>query len=163
MYDAGFTTREQRDEALRQPLALAGGHGALRSAAYFVEQVRRDLGERLGFNGLYELGLRIYTTLNVDAQRAAEEAIVSAVTQAYYGVLAAQEQVEVAEASIEAVAAELDLATERFARGAALKSDVLSLEVRLAAAEEAADDAAAFWIGEAAVTSRSSPASRSSP
>jgi penicillin-binding protein 1A len=75
MYQASYISRQERDEALRQPLALATRRGSFRAAAHFVEQVRRDLEERLGYNGLYELGLRIYTTVNLDMQRAAEAAL----------------------------------------------------------------------------------------
>ncbi len=94
------------------------------------------------FRGLSDWSFREAAKLGADARRlerqAAEDLIVNAVTQAFYGILAAKEQVEVARASIEAVTAERRLARERFEKGAALKSDVLSLEVRLAQAEEAA-------------------------
>jgi penicillin-binding protein 1A len=76
MYDANFISRAERDAALMQPIELASRKGGnFRAAAYFVEQVRRDLEGRLGYNGLYELGLRVYTTVNLDMQRAAEAAL----------------------------------------------------------------------------------------
>ncbi len=73
------------------------------------------------------------TSLQRDAVR---HALLEAVTAAYYGALAAREQMEVAAASLRAVEAELTDARTRFAAGAALKSDVLSLDVRGAAARE---------------------------
>jgi outer membrane protein TolC len=70
-------------------------------------------------------------------QRSAiRNALAEAVTSAFYAILATREQVEVAEASIQAVESEHGEARKRFEAGALLKSDVLSLEVRLAAARE---------------------------
>lgn len=75
MYEAGFISRAERDSAERQSLRLATRKGSFRRAPYFVEHVRRMMEERYGRTGLYELGLRIYTTLNLDQQTAAEEAL----------------------------------------------------------------------------------------
>jgi penicillin-binding protein 1A len=75
MYDAGFITREQYDDALHQPIALASQKGSFIAAPYFVEHVRRMLEERYGHTALYELGLRVRTTVNVELQRTAEAAL----------------------------------------------------------------------------------------
>lgn len=69
--------------------------------------------------------------------QATRNAIIDAAAQAYYALLAAPEQLEVARSSRSAVQSALDNARARWAQGAALKSDVLSLEARLAAAEMA--------------------------
>ncbi len=69
--------------------------------------------------------------------QAARNAVIDAAAQAYYALLAAPEQLEVARASRSAVQSALENARIRWAQGAALKSDVLSLEARLAAAEMA--------------------------
>lgn len=70
-------------------------------------------------------------------ERAAiRNALAQAVTDTYYVHLAARQQIEVARASVAAVRSELVEARKRFEAGALLKSDVLSLEVRLAAAED---------------------------
>jgi penicillin-binding protein 1A len=45
-------------------------------APYFVEHVRQDLEETYGAYALYNSGLKVYTTLNLKMQRAAEEALV---------------------------------------------------------------------------------------
>lgn len=63
--------------------------------------------------------------------------LADAVIATFYALRAAPEQVEVARVSIDAVARALDQSRARFEAGAVLKSDVLSLEVRLAAAREA--------------------------
>jgi len=63
--------------------------------------------------------------------------LVSNVTAAYYGELAAIAAHKVSQRSIEAVQSELDQSRLRFEAGTMLKSDVLSLEVQLAEAQEA--------------------------
>jgi penicillin-binding protein 1A len=75
MADAGFITEDQRDEALNQPLALATRKGNFLAAPYFVEHIRRILEERFGQKALYEMGLRIHTTLDLDLQHAADAAV----------------------------------------------------------------------------------------
>src|SRR5439155_12001525 len=41
-------------------------------APWFVEMVRQHLDERFGSNSVYEGGLRVYTTLDMDLQQIAE-------------------------------------------------------------------------------------------
>ncbi len=67
---------------------------------------------------------------------ALRNALGEAVVATWYAILGAREQMGAAQASIQAVEAELAEARKRFEAGALLKSDVLSLEVRLAAARE---------------------------
>ncbi len=56
--------------------AEAAGEGpAPGFAAHYVEAVRREIEERYGYDGLYNDGLRITTTLRPDAQRWFEEAL----------------------------------------------------------------------------------------
>ncbi len=75
MYEAGFISRQERDAALREPLSLATRKGSFVAAPYFVEHVRQMLEERYGRTALYELGLRVYTTVNLTMQREAEKAV----------------------------------------------------------------------------------------
>ena len=71
-------------------------------------------------------------------ERAAiRNALGRAVSDVYLLHLGARRQIEVAAASVKAVESELRDARARFEAGALLKSDVLSLEVRLAAAKDA--------------------------
>lgn len=62
--------------------------------------------------------------------------LLSNVTAAYYGELAAIDAHRISQRSIEAMQSELDQSRLRFNAGALLKSDVLSLEVQLAEAKE---------------------------
>lgn len=92
------------------------------------------------FRGGADAARREAALLGVDAaeleRSAIRNALVAAVTDAYYAWLSVLEQVGVANASVTAVGTELEEARKRHEAGAALKSDVLSLEVRLAAALE---------------------------
>lgn len=63
--------------------------------------------------------------------------LASAVTSAYYAVLSAPKQVEVAQRSVNTVEKEMELTQVRVEEGVALRGDVLSLEVRSKAAREA--------------------------
>lgn len=67
---------------------------------------------------------------------AIENALVAALTDGWYGVRAAEEQMRTAHASIRTVDAQLAEARARHAAGSGLKTDVLSLEVRRAESEE---------------------------
>ena len=73
MAKAGYVSQEQADAAIRSPLRLArraGGNRAV-AGAWFVERVRRELAEALG--GMDNTaGLRVFTTYDPVAQRAAE-------------------------------------------------------------------------------------------
>ncbi|MGZ5027863.1 MAG: TolC family protein, partial [Methylobacter sp.] len=64
-------------------------------------------------------------------------ALIEAVTASYYAYLAAQEAQKVAQDSISAIDSELKQSKLRYEAGTVLKSDVLSLEVKLAEAQEA--------------------------
>lgn len=72
-----------------------------------------------------------------DLERSAiQNALAQAVAETYYLHLAARQQIDVTGASVRAVESELVEARKRFEAGAVLKSDVLSLEVRLASAKD---------------------------
>jgi penicillin-binding protein 1A len=75
MYEVGFIDRATRDAALNEPISLASRKGSFRAAPYFVEHVRRTLEERYGRTVLYELGLRVHTTVDLRLQTAAENAL----------------------------------------------------------------------------------------
>ena len=63
------------EEALSQPLEVLAGASTEGSAPYFLEYVRLQLLEHYHTHGLFEEGLQIHTTLDLDLQRAAERAI----------------------------------------------------------------------------------------
>ncbi len=63
--------------------------------------------------------------------------LTAATIRAFYDVLAAQHYIEISQESVDTVAEQLRVMRVRFNAGGALKSDILSLEVRLAQAKEA--------------------------
>lgn len=74
MEEAGFITAEQRLEALAKPLVLRRP-GSEQVAPYFIEYVRQHLVNKYGETMVYKGGLEIFTTLNVEMQKAAERAL----------------------------------------------------------------------------------------
>ncbi|BBA34561.1 outer membrane protein CyaE [Methylocaldum marinum] len=127
--------------------------------SYIVAQRRFDFGmdinhpgwvenfrpEIVGTWSLYRGGQDSYrkkaAELGVEAAELERSAIrnrlAAAVTAAYYALLSAPQQVNVARHSVTAVERELEHTKHRVAEGMALKADVLSLEVRAAEAREA--------------------------
>jgi penicillin-binding protein 1A len=73
MVDAGAITKAQGEQARAAKLVLDDGlrqeepHGL-----YFKEQVRQALVERFGWERVYRGGLKVYTTIDLEMQKAAE-------------------------------------------------------------------------------------------
>lgn len=76
MVEVKSITRAQADTASRTPFDEALFTRTRTVAPYFVEHIRQSLEETYGAYLLYNGGLKIYTTLNLKMQRAAEEALV---------------------------------------------------------------------------------------
>ena len=74
MRRAGVIDDEQANLDRAYPLQLARRVESGDVAPYFVEWVRRQLEERFG-NRIYEQGLKVFTTLDLDMQHAAERAM----------------------------------------------------------------------------------------
>jgi len=75
MLAARFISRAQYEQASEVPLGVTKTRYNAQEAPYFMEMVRQYLDERYGSNQLYEGGLRIHTTIDIDVQHAAEEAL----------------------------------------------------------------------------------------
>lgn len=76
MMDEGFITKEEAEKVKEKPLnVLPLFREDSEFAAYFREEVRKYLEQNYGADALYREGLRVYTTLNPDFQRYAEEAL----------------------------------------------------------------------------------------
>jgi 1A family penicillin-binding protein len=73
MFDQGLITAEQRDEAAGTRLVVRERRSRTEDPApYFVEAVRRQLEQELG-RAVYTEGYTIHTTLDLSAQRVAEQ------------------------------------------------------------------------------------------
>jgi penicillin-binding protein 1A len=75
MLEDGKITAKQAAEAREQPIQLKLAHDVNSLAPYFVEEIRRELENRYGADQVHEEGLRVYTTLDMDLQRAANQAV----------------------------------------------------------------------------------------
>jgi penicillin-binding protein 1A len=75
MAHAGKITDAQARQAVTLPLGLHVSAPRNILAPYFVEEIRKYLESTYGTETVHERGLRVYTTLNVDAQRAANQAV----------------------------------------------------------------------------------------
>lgn len=74
MKDAGFITADDYREAVAQQLVFRSVSSE-QLAPYFIEYVRQHLMTSYGETAVYKGGLEVFTTLNVDLQKAAEEAV----------------------------------------------------------------------------------------
>ena len=72
--DNSLLSAEDTERWKAYPLLLSSRSDFSGVAEYFVEYVRRQLDARFG-RGLYRAGYRIYTTLDLDIQQAAERAL----------------------------------------------------------------------------------------
>jgi penicillin-binding protein 1A len=77
MLEDGKITASQAAEARNAPLELNPLHDLNSLAPYFVEEVRRYLENKYGPDQVHEGGLRVYTTLDMDWQRAANQAVLN--------------------------------------------------------------------------------------
>ncbi len=75
MQETGGLTADQAASAAALPLALIAAENAPAKAPYFVELVRLHLQERYGADQVYEGGLKVFTTLDLELQQVAETAL----------------------------------------------------------------------------------------
>ena len=75
MENEGFISRKQKYEAVNAPVYLNRTRTGSETNSYFVDYVRRYLIERYGADTVYKGGMKVYTTLNRQAQKAAQAAI----------------------------------------------------------------------------------------
>ena len=75
MIAAGKVTPAEGAAAKETPLRLQIPEDPHSLAPYVVEEIRQYLEKRYGTQQVHEAGLRVYTTLNIDLQRAANSAV----------------------------------------------------------------------------------------
>jgi len=75
MAKLGKISEAQAKEASAEPLGLHIEVPRDDLAPYFVEEIRKYLESTYGTEAVHERGLRVYTTLNVSMQRAANQAV----------------------------------------------------------------------------------------
>jgi penicillin-binding protein 1A len=75
MLEDGKITAQEAAELRDRPLDLKLAHEPASIAPYFVEDIRRYLESKYGSDQVHEGGLRVYTSLNTEMQRAANRAV----------------------------------------------------------------------------------------
>ncbi|MEM6710806.1 MAG: penicillin-binding protein 1A, partial [Pseudomonadota bacterium] len=77
MFENGYITAEQRDAAQAEPLNVIPRNTGnfLEASDFFAEEVRRQIADRYGNDGLYEGGLSVRTTLDPLLQAQARRAM----------------------------------------------------------------------------------------
>jgi penicillin-binding protein 1A len=75
MLEDGKITARQAVEARNRSIDLKVQHDPNSLAPYFVEEIRRYLENKYGSDQVHEGGLRVYTSLDMDLQRAANQAV----------------------------------------------------------------------------------------
>ena len=75
MLEDGKITAGKAEDARNAPLELNLARDLNSVAPYFVEEVRRYLESKYGTDQVHQGGLRVYTSLDVDWQRAANQAV----------------------------------------------------------------------------------------
>jgi penicillin-binding protein 1A len=75
MGEEGKVTPAEEQSALKSPLGLHIQFPRNDLAPYFFEEIRKYLESTYGTEAVHERGLRVYTTLNIKMQRAANQAL----------------------------------------------------------------------------------------
>jgi penicillin-binding protein 1A len=75
MLEDGKITVAQAEDVRSAPLVLHLQHDPNSLAPYFVEEIRRYLETKYGADQVHEGGLKVYTSLDVDLQKAANQAV----------------------------------------------------------------------------------------
>ncbi|MBW1861488.1 MAG: PBP1A family penicillin-binding protein [Deltaproteobacteria bacterium] len=76
MYEDGYITKERKEEALLADIPIYKvDENLFEKTPYFTEYIRQHLERKYGRDLLYRGGLRVYTTMNFEMQRAAQAAM----------------------------------------------------------------------------------------
>ncbi|NQS90327.1 PBP1A family penicillin-binding protein [Patescibacteria group bacterium] len=81
MREVGFISKEEEDRTKEFPIKIVSSSkdkksGNVYYAPYFAEWVRQKIAQKYGYEMLWRGGLKVYTTLNLKMQQAAEEALI---------------------------------------------------------------------------------------
>ena len=76
MAEVGFISKAEEEAALEQPIKLKPYRPAwIKECGYFNEHGRTLLEDRFGKDSVYNLGLKVYTTADVELHKVAQQAI----------------------------------------------------------------------------------------
>lgn len=78
MVEEGYITQVEADHARSTPIVIRSMKKvSTAESAYFLEHIRIQLEERYGEDLLYKGGMKVYTTMNAEMQKAAHDSIVA--------------------------------------------------------------------------------------
>ncbi len=166
MVNEGFITQEEADQAKEEQLVIRPRiNQHINDAAYFTEQVRRYLEDTYGKDLLYHGGLEVQTSMNLNMQLAAQDAVQANLRdhdkrQGYRGplaVLGAEEETEFLRQQTETFAAQPPKVDD-IVEGVISGADKKNLHLRLADREGRIELASAKWAGPPQLVSRTSAA-----
>src|SRR4030042_6225497 len=75
MEEEGFIKRSEKDNALKQPIYLSSMRKDIEANNYFIEYVRKYLESKYSEDTIYKKGLKVYTTLDRNAQLSAAKSL----------------------------------------------------------------------------------------
>lgn len=75
MVEEGYIRKSEKDNAERQPIYLSSMRRSMDANNYFIEYVKKYLEEKYGADTVYKGDLRVYTTLDRNAQLSAARAV----------------------------------------------------------------------------------------
>ncbi len=75
MQEEGYITKEQVDEAYKQPLYLVSVSQGQDAPNYFLDYVRKYLEDKYGFDTVYKGDLKVFTTMNRKMQITAAKSL----------------------------------------------------------------------------------------
>ncbi len=75
MFEDGYISDAEKSRALSTQVRLRSIKPKDKIAPYFIENIRRYIQEKYGSDVLYKEGLEVHTTLNIQMQKAARDAV----------------------------------------------------------------------------------------
>lgn len=75
MEEEGYIKKSEKENALKQPIYLSSTRKGIEANNYFIEYVRKYLEDKYGSETVYKGDLRVYTTLDRNAQNSAVRAL----------------------------------------------------------------------------------------
>ncbi|MEW6053727.1 MAG: PBP1A family penicillin-binding protein [Nitrospirota bacterium] len=73
--EEGYIKRSEKEQAMKQPITLSSMRKGMEANNYFIDYIKKYLEERYGIEKVYKGDLRVYTTLDRNAQTAASRAV----------------------------------------------------------------------------------------
>ncbi len=75
MAQEGYIKKEEAEKAKREPVILQPLHSSDENIGYIMEEIRKYVEQKFGTTNLYQNGLKIYTTFDMNLQRIAQNAL----------------------------------------------------------------------------------------